>query len=55
MVRLLLAGAVAYLAYRITKEIGGSDEVDPLSPSADQAGRKAPRRQSGAQRNGRRR
>ncbi|MER9130371.1 hypothetical protein [Mesorhizobium sp. M0768] len=55
MVRLLLAGAVAYLAYRITKEIGGTDEVDPLSPSPEQTGREAPRRQSGAQRNGRRR
>ncbi|MER9416207.1 hypothetical protein NKI95_09505 [Mesorhizobium sp. M0306] len=55
MVRLLLAGAVAYLAYRITKEIGGSDEVDPRSPSPDQTGRKVPRRESGAQRNGRRR
>ncbi|MER8966739.1 hypothetical protein [Mesorhizobium sp. M0898] len=55
MVRLLLAGAVAYLAYRITKEIGGTDEVDPLSPSPEQTGRKVSRRQGGAQGNGRRR
>ncbi|MER8427128.1 hypothetical protein [Mesorhizobium sp. M0228] len=55
MVRLLVAGAVAYLAYRITKEIGGSDEVDPLAPSPDQTGRKVARRQSRAQGNGRRR
>jgi hypothetical protein len=52
MVRLLLAGAVAYLAYRITKEISGSDEADPLLTSPEQNGRKVSRRQSGAQRNG---
>ncbi|MER9593701.1 hypothetical protein [Mesorhizobium sp. M0244] len=39
-------------AYRITKEIGGSDEVDPLSPSPAPNGRKMPRRQSEAQGDG---
>jgi hypothetical protein len=45
MIRLLVAGAVAYVAYRIVKEASGSDDVDPLLPSPEQDDRKASKRQ----------